>query len=350
VAHRSGTPVKPAPDPGTLQGQKRPVPQSPDEKIPAGPVPDAAQGKNKKQIEAHAPRRHPAPPKRDIEVIPKPGGKRHVPAPPKFPHGSGNVGVVEVLGQSDAEKQGEPYGHVGIAGEIEIELRAVAAQSQPRRGHVQVRAGEDGVDQRGQRAGDEGLLGQPDSESPGALAKMLQARATLAEVGQKRPEPGDGAGRELGEKGQGRAESDEALLGRDGATFDIDQIGHGLEGEKGDAKRCRQGHVFVPGEHGEIGGHPKPGQSGRRHGAGPADGPAEEEIPHGRAQKDRQPGGIGQKRIEETGRQQHPGSRRTRAAEKDRQHRRQEVIKENRRVGHHGIRLRPPAPRRYNPE
>ena len=76
---------------------------------------------------------------RDVEVVAQEARQRHVPAPPEVADRHGAVGRVEVERQPQAEHQREADRHVGVAGEVEIDLQRVGAGGDPGLGRGQRR-------------------------------------------------------------------------------------------------------------------------------------------------------------------------------------------------------------------
>ena len=76
------------------------------------------------------------PAERHIEIVTKPSRQGHVPTTPEVLDRDGGIGPIEVLREPEAEQQGEPDRHVGVAGEVGIDLDCVAInpeQDIPRR-------------------------------------------------------------------------------------------------------------------------------------------------------------------------------------------------------------------------
>ena len=55
-----------------------------------------------------------------------------MPAPPEIGHAVRNIGVIEVLHEPEAEHASETARHVGIAREVEIDLKRITEYSDPR--------------------------------------------------------------------------------------------------------------------------------------------------------------------------------------------------------------------------
>ena len=68
---------------------------------------------------------------RDIKVVTQKPRQRHVPATPEFDDICRFIGRVEVERQLDAEQTRQTDRHVGIAGEIKIELKGIGQRTTP---------------------------------------------------------------------------------------------------------------------------------------------------------------------------------------------------------------------------
>src|SRR5262249_38601307 len=155
-----------------------------DDIAPTRPVPQAAEEEDGDQVEIQPPGRHAAAAQGDEKVVAQPGGERDVPAAPEVADGVGDVGVVEVLGQVEAEHPPGADRHVGVAGEVEVDLDRVADQPQPgeRGGELGGGDGEDAVGGQADGAGDDGLLGQADDEAPHAGGEEVSRDGPIAQL------------------------------------------------------------------------------------------------------------------------------------------------------------------------
>ena len=68
---------------------------------------------------------------RHVEVVAQPSGERDMPSTPEVGDRLGAVGRVEVAQELEAEHQSEADRHVGVAREIEIDLKGVGDDSDP---------------------------------------------------------------------------------------------------------------------------------------------------------------------------------------------------------------------------
>ena len=78
---------------------------------------------------------------RHVDVVAQEARQRHVPAAPEVDDVRGPVRRIEICGKLDAEHAGQPDRHLGIAGEIEIDLERVGEHAGPRDEEVDIFAG-----------------------------------------------------------------------------------------------------------------------------------------------------------------------------------------------------------------
>lgn len=69
---------------------------------------------------------------RNVKVVPEPSGERDVPPPSEFGDRAGDVRVVEVFQKVEPEHAAQANRHVGVTGEVEIDLQRVAQHAEPR--------------------------------------------------------------------------------------------------------------------------------------------------------------------------------------------------------------------------
>ena len=138
--------------------------RTPDHKRPGRTMPEAAKQHGDRQIDVAQRRAVAVAAERDVEIVAQELRQRHVPAPPEIDDRDRLVGRVEIQRQENAEHQRDADRHVGIAGEIEIELERVSQHADP--GLIEGRRiGTEGLrDQRLNAVGQAGLLEQADRE------------------------------------------------------------------------------------------------------------------------------------------------------------------------------------------
>ena len=184
---------------GALEDQEETVPRPPGHEGPRRAVPEPAEQEDEHQVRP-GPQVSPAvSPERDVQVVPEPGRERDVPAPPELAHRRGAVGVVEILEEREPEHPADADGHVGITGEIEVDLEGVADQPEPgRRGaEGRGRQREDAVGGFRHGVRDEHLLAEPDDEPPDPRDVLFGGDAVRDELGGHVPVAHDRAGDQL---------------------------------------------------------------------------------------------------------------------------------------------------------
>ncbi len=215
------------------------MPRPPEDEGPAGPVPEAAEQKHHRLVQALPGRAPPAAPQGDVQVVPEPGGQRDVPPAPELGDGGGDVGVLEVLRRVKAQHLSQADGHVAVPGEVEVDLNGVGGGPQPGQAAVQPRSqGEGGIRQRGGQTRDQGLFGKAHGEPPQATGRLGGAEGRpLLQLGGEGGKAGDGSGGDLGEKGDVEQHVGEPAGGGVLVAADVDGVGYGFERKEGDAHR-----------------------------------------------------------------------------------------------------------------
>ena len=99
-----------------FQSQKHEIVQAPADEVPVRAVPDAGEQFDDEQVEDLPLEALAVAAEGDIHILPEPAGQRHVPAPPELGDGPGDIGVVEVLGEIEAQHPAHADAHQGVAG------------------------------------------------------------------------------------------------------------------------------------------------------------------------------------------------------------------------------------------
>ena len=103
--------------------EKYRVIKAPEQESPVCAVPNAGQSPDHEDVEKLPAAPAAIPAEGDVHIIAEPGAERHVPAPPEFRHAGGDVWVVEVFLELETYHPPEADGHVGIAGEVKVDLQ-----------------------------------------------------------------------------------------------------------------------------------------------------------------------------------------------------------------------------------
>ena len=148
-----------------VDGQGNAVESSPDDKVPRRAVPESAQHHGNHQVAVGLCCAAAISAQGNIEVIPEPGGQTNMPSSPEFSDVGGEIGEREIAGQVVAQESGGGDGHVGVAGEVAVDLHGVEDHGNPDAQRVvEVGIGEYRVDDGGKIIGDTGLLDETDEE------------------------------------------------------------------------------------------------------------------------------------------------------------------------------------------
>ena len=211
--------------------------EAPEQEVPAGPVPDAGSRPYHQQVKEQAGLADPVAAQGDIEILPKPGAQRDVPAPPEFSDGPGDIGIVEVAQEIKAQHPPQAHSHIGIAREVKIELEGEGqdAQPSPCRGELRCGHGLVGVPEHAEIIGQKDLFRQTHHKDLHTGGKLLRGVGAVLQLIVQVLVLDDGTGDELREEGDKGAEGNDVLLAPGVPSVDVDGIAHGLEGVEGDA-------------------------------------------------------------------------------------------------------------------
>jgi len=200
-------------------------------------VPDAGEQPHHEQVaDVFGLGVHPAAPQGEVDIVPEPGGQGDVPPPPEFGDGPGDVGVIEVLQEVEAEHLAKADGHVGVAGEIVVDLQGVAQGAQPGEGGGQaVPLAKGPVGHHRQLVGEEHLLAQTHDKPAAPGGEVRPDLFAVVDLLGHCLILDDGAGDELGEKGDVKPHLQGRALHLPPVPVDVQHIAQGLEGKEGDA-------------------------------------------------------------------------------------------------------------------
>ena len=226
--------------------QRRAVQPAPGDEGPVGAVPQPAQQHGDDDVRRLAQRAAAVAAERDVEVVAQEARQRHVPAPPEIADRHRAVRRVEVERQAQPEHQRQADRHVGVAGEIEVDLQRVGAGGDPRLGRGQRRGG--GLARTADRptiasvSASATFFATPITNSTkprDRFSHISGRRGSSAELVDDLVVPHDRPGDELREERHEHAEVEEAV-DVPVAAPQVDQVGDLLEHEEADAQRQDQ--------------------------------------------------------------------------------------------------------------
>ena len=185
-----------------------------------------------------------------------------MPPPPELGDGTGDIGIVEVAHELKAQHPAQAHGHIGIAGEVKVELKRKGRHAQPGPGGGELcrRQGLIGIPQQSQIVGQQDLFGQAHHKDLHAGGELFRRMGTVVDLIPQVLVFDNGARDELWKQGDERTEVDEIFLYPGVAAVHVDGIAHGLEGVEGDADgqaQTQPGHEGQP-DGGQAPGHKVP--------------------------------------------------------------------------------------------
>ena len=167
-----------------------------------------------------------------------------MPSPPELPDGPGNVGEREVLEELKAEHPPEADRHVGVAGEVVVDLQRVGDRGKPGHASRQVLCAEvvEVVADGSGQVCDDDLLAEAVEEAAHAGGHLLNRLLSAHDLGLDVPVHDNGSRNQLWEEGDIEGEVQEIFLHRVLLPVQVDDIAHRLEREEADADGERDLH------------------------------------------------------------------------------------------------------------
>ena len=158
-----------------------------------------------------------------------------MPAAPELGDGLGQVGVVKVLNEFEAHDPAEADGHIGIAGEVKVDVQGKGDGVHPEEQDGLLVGFPEQLHQQSEIVGDDDLLGKAHEKPPQAEGHVLPAVGAGIQFPGNVHIPDNGTGDELGEQSHIGAEADGVLLRHRVAPVHVDGVGQALEGIEADA-------------------------------------------------------------------------------------------------------------------
>ncbi|MCY1439170.1 hypothetical protein D9M71_553940 [compost metagenome] len=104
--------------------------RAPDDEVDARPVPQPGNQHRQQHVQVAAPHALAVTAQGDVDIVANEQRQADVPAAPEFLEVVRGIGRIEVLGQAEAQQQGNAGDQVGVAAEVEIDQEAVAIHAQ----------------------------------------------------------------------------------------------------------------------------------------------------------------------------------------------------------------------------
>ena len=212
--------------------------EAPAKEIPSSSMPEARQQPDNKDIAQLLFHSLSIAPQGDIHIVPEPAAQGHMPPPPELRNAGGDIGIVEVFREPEAQKRAQTDGHITVAGKIEIDVQGVAQGIEPGKEHAAILGSPPCGADFPQKVGKQYFLSQAHQESGHALLKV--SPPALFQLLRHIRIPDNRAGNELREHGHVAGKVNGIFLHLGLSPVHVHRIAENLEGVKADANRQRQ--------------------------------------------------------------------------------------------------------------
>ena len=188
----------------SFQDKEKAVESAPENEVPFRTVPETTDDHDNRQIEVGSAFAFAISAERDVEVVAQDGGERDVPAAPKFGDALGAVRRIKISWEFETEHSAKTDCHVGIAAEVEVDLKSVGQGTDPGINGVRVGRIENGVGHLPTRVGEEDFFREAENEDCDARGKTGDGVFAFAELFGERFVADDGTGDEVRKEGDER--------------------------------------------------------------------------------------------------------------------------------------------------
>ena len=194
--------------------------------------------------------------KGNIDIVAEESAKGHMPSAPEFRCGTGNIGIVEVFEEMETEYFSEADCHIGITGEIIINLNREHKNTEPDRCGASCCkiAGKIGFRKLACNVGDKNLFGKAHKESCGSAPDILEVFTAVVNFKSNVRISYYRTCNKLGIKRNIHEEFHIVMLGFNVAFINVDGIAEGLESIEAYTyrKRKSRNRKIKPGEEIDI--------------------------------------------------------------------------------------------------
>ena len=163
-----------------------------------------------------------------------------MPAAPEFGNALGQVGIVKVLNEVEAEDATQTDGHIAVAGEVKVDVQHEGNGIHPVEHHRLLAAATEQLNELAELIGKQNLFSKTNHKPAQAVGKIIPCGLTVVQFPCHIHITDDRAGNQLREQGNVSAEADGIFLGCGIAAVNIDGIAQTLEGVEADANGQRQ--------------------------------------------------------------------------------------------------------------
>jgi len=211
-------------------------PKTPYNEVPACAVPEAGKEPDDEEVEILV---LSVSAKGNIDIVPEESAQGHMPSSPEFRCGTGNIGIVEVFEEMESKDFSKTDCHIGITGEIVINLNREHQNAEPyRRGAFCGKVA--GKICFGKLTGcvrDENFFGKTDEESCCAAPDILEVFPAVVDLKGNVRVSYDRTRNKLGIKRNVHEEFHIVMLRFDFSAVNVNGVAEGLEGIEADTDR-----------------------------------------------------------------------------------------------------------------
>ena len=170
--------------------------------------------------------------KGNIDIVAEESAKGHMPSSPEFRRGTGDIRIVEVFEEMETENFSKADGHIGITGEIVINLDREHKNAEPDRGGTSCRkvAGKIGLGKLAGNVCDKNFFGKTNKESCGTAPDILEIFLAVVYFHRNVGISYNRACNKLGIERNIHEEFHIVMLGFNVALINIDGVAQSLEG------------------------------------------------------------------------------------------------------------------------
>ena len=215
---------------------------APHHKIPTGSVPNSGAKPHNGDVHQLAGNAFPVSAQGDIHIFPEPSAQGNVPSAPKFRDAFGNIRILEVLQKGKAKHFPQPNRHIGITGEVEIDLEGVGNGADPGAHHAQFpdRHGGKLRPNRADAVCQQYLLGQAQHKPLHTVGEHIGGFLSVVQLLRNGGIPHDRPRHQLGKQSHISAKRNDIPLSLGISSIHVDGIRHGLERIERNADGQRQ--------------------------------------------------------------------------------------------------------------
>ena len=211
---------------GTLEGQHASVYGSPSDEVPGSTMPHAAEQHDQGEVDVGACVAALVSTQGDVKVVTQPRGKRDMPTSPELGDGFGVIRRIEILSEYETEHTAQADGHIGIATEVEVDLKGVGNGAHPGIQHAHRGRVKGQVSHLATGVGQQHLLGHAHAEKGNPTREQLPRMCAFTQLIRNFLVAHNGAGHQLREHRNITGKIDETTVSFRLTAVNINGVAH----------------------------------------------------------------------------------------------------------------------------